>query len=449
MPTKVFLVHGWSANETTTYQALHIVLASHGYEVHEVYLGRYVSLDNEVEIRDIARAMHDELRRPHCLGEGPWETPFHIITHSTGALVVKHWIVHHYVGTHAEKKPLGSVVFLAGPHFGSRLAHHGRSMLAHARYRGDTGKRILEGLELGSAFSWQSNGEWLDPAHWQAKGTRPYCLIGDRVQRHLFGSRIFPAGFEKGSDMVVRVPAGNLNFARYAIDLSTGQSKKLGAIDGVPFGALAEYTHSGPNTGVMNSITTRATPEGHEALRLILRCLAVRRTAAEYDEVREELAAVTRQTRKTRQAFAQLDFRFRDVDGAPVEDYSFVLGAFVNNKRRPSQTIAHTHKNKVDGSYFTVFLNLKEFEPKLTYYMELTADTDTELVEYATPHEVPRFAGHELSGVVREDETTQIEVTLDRRPRRELFVFHHGNDPDLHIRWDRLGQPVKTKLPHK
>jgi hypothetical protein len=87
MADKVFLVHGWSVDETRTYQALHLKLAEHGFDLHEIFLGRYVSLDNEVEVKDIARAMHRELMRH--LGRAPWTQAFHMVTHSTGALVVK------------------------------------------------------------------------------------------------------------------------------------------------------------------------------------------------------------------------------------------------------------------------------------------------------------------------------------------------------------------------
>ena len=131
MKERVFLIHGWSVSETTTYQALHKKLGENGFDLREIYLGRYVSLENEVEIRDIARALHhalqDQLKKD-------WSTPFHIVTHSTGALIAKQWIVRHYTGNFASRKPLRNIVFLAGPHFGSRLAHHGRSMLAQAAY---------------------------------------------------------------------------------------------------------------------------------------------------------------------------------------------------------------------------------------------------------------------------------------------------------------------------
>lgn len=177
MAERVLLVHGWSVQETTTYQALHQKLAEHGYALRNVYLGRYVSLDDKVEIRDLARSMDRAIRGE--LGEPPWRGPIHMITHSTGALVVRQWIVDHYREDLTKGRPVKNVVFLAGPHFGSRLAHHGRSMLAAAYYWGDTGDAILGALELGSPFCWDNNSAWLDHAQWQKKGIRPYCLTGD------------------------------------------------------------------------------------------------------------------------------------------------------------------------------------------------------------------------------------------------------------------------------
>ena len=67
---KDFLIHGWSVTETTTYQALHLRLAEHGFDLKHIYLGRYVSLDNDVEIKDIAHAMHRALT--DHLGKSAW-----------------------------------------------------------------------------------------------------------------------------------------------------------------------------------------------------------------------------------------------------------------------------------------------------------------------------------------------------------------------------------------
>ena len=54
MGETVFLVHGWSVQETTTYQALHLQLANHGYPLQEIFLGRYVTLEGRGEIKSPA-----------------------------------------------------------------------------------------------------------------------------------------------------------------------------------------------------------------------------------------------------------------------------------------------------------------------------------------------------------------------------------------------------------
>ena len=437
MTQKVFLIHGWSVTETSTYQALHLKLAANGYDLQEIDLARFVSLDDRVELADIAHAMQKEMLGR--LGEPPWTTPFHVVCHSTGAPVVKEWVSRWYVGPCCENKPFRNVVFLAGAHFGSRLAHHGRSMLAHAWYFGDTGERLLAALELGSEFSWESNGRWLDEAAWKAKGLRPYCLIGDRVKRSPFQAKIFPAGFEKGSDMVVRAAAGNLNFRRFTIDGTASDLKLEGQIEGIPFAALADFVHSGPDHGIMNSIKKSATPSKHVSLRLILQCLGVT-DSEEYEQVRKEFCEVTANTRKKRQGFAQLDFRFRSDNGLPINDYRFELGAVVNERDKPSKTVVHTHKNRITPNHFTAFLSFKEFEPELVYFMNLQASAGTGLLSYKPEPFRVEVSGDRLLELISKDQVTQIDVRLARETHKNLFVFHRGTDQHLHVGWNRDGE---------
>lgn len=445
MPTKVFLIHGWSVDETATYQALHLKLAEHGYDLHEIQLGRYVSLDDHVEVQDIARALHQALR--DVLGAPPWPRPFHFITHSTGALVAKEWIARHYTGSFADGHPLQNVVFLAGPHFGSRLAHHGRSMLAHAAYLGATGNQVLKSLELGSAFSWSNNGDWLDPSHWKRKGVRPFCLVGDRVERDLVRSRVFPAGYEEGSDMVVRVAAANLNFRRYELRGSTGRLHPVGGIDEVPFAALARYVHSGPERGIMNSITRRADPDRDRwlNLRLVLRCLQVS-SRNDYATVARLLERATRKTREGRKAFSQLDFRIRDQDGQPIDDYRLTLGALVRGEDRASKTIAHAHKNAVTPSHFTLFVDHRELEPRYPYFLEVLTESASPLYDYQPNPLRVELSRDELRALLTPDRSAQIDVVMERRSHPDLFRFHAGDDPDLHLKWDREGRVGDTGL---
>lgn len=448
MSDKVFLIHGWSVQETTTYQALHQKLAANGYQLVDINLGRYVSLENNVEIRDIAKALHNALKKEFGANGKNWTNNFHIITHSTGALVVKKWIVDHYRDAFVSNKPLENLVFLAGPHFGSRLAHHGKSMLAQARYMGPTGKQILTALELGSRFSWDINEAWLDKANWKRKGIRPFNIIGDRVKNDFFKSKIFPAGYEDGSDMVVRVPAGNLNFRRFELMSATKKAKLVGNVEGIPFCALGDYTHSGEDEGIMNSITTKAIRGNHLPLKLILDCLAVGNNS-DYEKIATIFANLTTKTRKKREGYAQLDFRFRDETGAPVNDYAFKLGCFMNGKRRASKCIVHTHKNEVHRNHFTVFIRFKEIEPKLIYFIEMNSESNSALFRYdPDPLHVEMPAGR-ITDLIQEEQTTQIDVVLSRNPEPSLFVFHQGDDPNLHVAWDRKGIVTQTGMPIK
>lgn len=441
MTQKIFLIHGWSVRTTETYQALHLKLAEHGFELKNIYLGRYVSLENEVEIRDISKAMqralHEEL-------SGDWSTPFHLITHSTGALIVKHWILNFYQGAITNHHPLKNVVFLAAPHFGSRLAHHGRTMLAEIMELGDTGKKILEALELSSNFSWDINDQLLDTSTWKGKGIHFYNLIGDKVKIQRFKSKIFPAAYEQGSDMVVRVAAGNLNFKRFVFDTRNMSFKKVNEIDGIPFAALHRYTHSNDDYGIMNSIKKRSSTQNHQSLNLIIKCLKVN-THQEYKSVYQELHEATKATRLIKQGFAQLDFRFKDDDGEPVNDYVVELGAIVKGIEKPSKTISHLHKNRLSPNQISVFVNLKELEPELHYFINIKAVSDSNLYDYTPQPLRIELASHTVTDIIDEDQTTQIDVILTRTPSKNLFVFHSGDDNDLHVRWNRSGEVTRKK----
>jgi hypothetical protein len=72
-----------------------------------------------------------------------------VIVHSTGGPVVRHWLNHYLqdvCGGDLARCPVRSLIMLAPANFGSRLAAQGGF---------ETGKRILEGIELGSPVLWR------------------------------------------------------------------------------------------------------------------------------------------------------------------------------------------------------------------------------------------------------------------------------------------------------
>jgi hypothetical protein len=196
----------------------------------------------------------------------------------------------------------------------------------------------------------------------------------------------------------------------------------------------------------MNSITRRSNIDSpsYLNLRLIVDCLRVT-SAAGYSAMRTRLAEVNAQTREKRDGFAQLDFRFRDDAGQPIDDYLVELG-YVDQKgrRQPSKAITHHHKNQVDSSHFTLFVDMKKFEAEIGHdvFFRFSAESHPPLLEYYPESYEYRAPGVGLGNVMRADHTTQIDVVLSRRPSDDLFVFHHGDDPDLHVKWNRQGEVV-------
>lgn len=436
--SKVFLIHGWSVTSTETYRSLHTKLAEHGWDLQEIHLGRYVSLDNDIELRDLAQALDHALAE--TLGEPPWQDAIHFITHSTGALILRHWIVHHYVGDVAASRPVGNIVFLAGPHGGSRLAHHGRSLIAAVRFLGDTGKELLKTLELASPFTWQSNSEWMDQANWRDKGIRPFCLAGDRVVADSLLQRIFSAGREDGSDMVVRVPAANANMQRFRLSADRETLEKAGQISGIGFCALTAYTHSGPDHGIMNSIGDDADPGRSQwlNLRLILDCLNVR-NQNEYRTLRDTLAKQSQKGGR-KGPYAQLVFRFTDQDGHPIHDYSVILGRGDNES---AGAVVHVHKNKTDGSRLAVFIDTSRLDRRYRYFMDFHAETDSPLTLYEPDRLHVEIGKSQLDQIIRPDEVTEIEVILPRRTDERLFRFASGDVYPFPVSWNRSGELEK------
>ena len=119
----------------------------------------------------------------------------------------------------------------------------------------------------------------------------------------------------------------------------------------------------------------------------------------------------------------------------------------VNGKSKPSKTVVNTHKNKVDENHFTAFIQMKELEPKYPYFLEIECESESDLVGYEKFHITAPI--QRITELITEDQTTQIDIVLSREPSRNLFVFHHGDDPDLHVKWNRKGEIVKRNLEHK
>src|SRR3954454_10732952 len=214
----IVLIHGYSAEsptpDPTSIENIYGDLPQRlrqNYQVVEIDLSRYVSLNDSVSISDIARALNRALleQHPALLQDG-----FHVIIHSTGALVVRTWIRLFS----AKPSPVRNLIYLAGANLGSGWASIGQGQIARwGRFvfeRGaQRGLKVLQSLEFGSSSTIDLHLSFMRKDSRMAEDykVQEFVIVGTQADPGWFE---FPVRYahEDGSDGVVRVSASNLNF---------------------------------------------------------------------------------------------------------------------------------------------------------------------------------------------------------------------------------------------
>jgi pimeloyl-ACP methyl ester carboxylesterase len=237
MPRPIVLIHGYSASGLDFTELCNQLKRRHADPI-DLNVGNYVSLNNEITIKDIAEGFDRAVRNNPRLNAGQ---EFDAIVHSTGMLVVRSWLTNYGAapGSNDRVKRLKHLVGLAPATWGSPQAHKGRSWLG-ALVKGNkepgpdflnAGDEVLDGLELGSRFTWDlAHLDLLGPEPYFDKGANtPYvCVfIGNAPY-----SGISSVANDPGTDGTVRWAGCGLNTRKITIDLTRtpiGEDGKPGA----------------------------------------------------------------------------------------------------------------------------------------------------------------------------------------------------------------------------
>jgi pimeloyl-ACP methyl ester carboxylesterase len=227
--TPIVLLHGY-ASEGKAFDTLRDVLQKSGRAVEDIYIGNYVSQNNEITVDDIAEGFNHSLRAHGLFGK-----EFDAIVHSTGMLVMRAWLT----AENALVPRLGllkRLVGLAPATFGSPIAAKGRSLLGRI-FEGnhdlfgpdflDSGNLVLSNLELGSDYTWNlAHKDLLGkvPVYGPDNST-PYVFVFDGTNDYGMLARIFLEKDQLGSDGVVRWSGVALNTRKITLDLSNPKSQ--------------------------------------------------------------------------------------------------------------------------------------------------------------------------------------------------------------------------------
>jgi len=94
MVNQVVIVHGWS-DTSKSFEPLADFLSKSGRVAIPLWLGDYISMDDDVQIPDVAKRL-EAVIQSITAPNGPLKIPFDMIVHSTGGLVAREWLNTYY-----------------------------------------------------------------------------------------------------------------------------------------------------------------------------------------------------------------------------------------------------------------------------------------------------------------------------------------------------------------
>jgi len=447
---QLIMVHGWSVTHTNTYGELPQTLAklaaqqSLSIDIQHIYLGKYISFNDQVTMDDVASAFDYALRE---LSANDQITPFSCITHSTGGPVVRYWMQKYYSKKAPPECPLKHLVMLAPANHGSALAALGKQQVSRIKawFSGvEPGLKILDWLCLGSMGQSELNLNTLRNSYQQNNCFR-FVLTGQGIDTKFYDF-INNYLVEDGSDGVIRVAAANINYQAIRLtqtDLKTpgklsksyhlqSKTKQLvfkTEISGL--GVFADLSHSGNNMGIMAS---RQKYSRHQKLAdEVIECLKVDNQANYLQRV-ESLNGLTHSQQslipkgKTKQLsrYCMLVFMLHDQYGKVLDKDDFDLVLLAGPKFNANQFPAGFFKDRQINAHSNHLVFYLDYEKMLGIQEQIVGFRITARPEngfcYFNAVEF-RQPNIKVDSWLAANTTTYIDVELIRQVDKNVFRF--------------------------
>jgi pimeloyl-ACP methyl ester carboxylesterase len=385
MANPIILLHGY-ASDGEAFSTFRDVLQQSGRAVTDIFIGNYVTLNNEITVDDIAEGFNYSLRANNLFGK-----PFDAIVHSTGMLVMRAWLTAPNALV-SRKGLLKRLIALAPATFGSPIAAKGRSLLGRifigSKEPGPdflvSGNLVLSNLELGSEYTWNlAHKDMIDEQYYGPDKSTPYVFVFDGTSDYGTLAEIFDADDQKGSDGVVRWSGVALNTRKITLDLSHPENQvqwsDWSGID-IPIIPIAGVNH--------NQILAKP-PQG--LVDLVLKALTVdsEQSFKQFHEVDVANTQVVKDGRAKIDAdpWQQFVVHARDSHGNAVVDYAVSIvatqdGQYLGELGNFEEDV---HPFAADPSYRCFHVNLKDYEQNLQgkkLAIRIVASTGTDMVGY-------------------------------------------------------------------
>jgi hypothetical protein len=378
----IVLIHGYS-DTSKGFKKWRKILESWNRPATDIYVGNYVSLTNEVTIKDVAEGLDRALLREAGLPPG---SEFDAIVHSTGMLVMRAWLNSYSEGNDRRAR-LKHLIALAPATNGSPLAHQGRSWLGSV-FKGnkafgpdfmEAGDEILYGLELGSKFTWElAHDDMLnDNARFRPGPDTPFVFTFCGNENYGFFKNLVTE--EQGADGTVRWAGCALNSRKITVDLMVSPGVAKDPVIKASLWANQEHPLifvDGANHGTIMSDPPSSLQE------LVKKALEVE-TAQDFTKWNQQAKNDTKAVQDKLAQWQQFVVRVVDERGDPVPDWN--LQMFGGADAQPTREFdLNVHVYKRDPSLRCFHVNLDDLQPDRLEQLEfrLIASSGTNLVAY-------------------------------------------------------------------
>ncbi len=332
MSDYTLIIHGWSDCSTSFEQLKLFLTAQTIGTVDTILYADYESREDSLTFNDVVDGFYQQLRQRQIIdATGKKLRNLNIVAHSTGGLVIRHWIWRYYRDRLSEC-PIQRIIMLAPANFGSPLAHRGKSFLGRlvkGRWKiGDfleIGKNLLHGLELASAYQW-------DLAHRDLLLAQPY-YNADQIQITILTGIDDYTGMmgwvnKPGTDGAVVIAGMPLNSVKLLLDFSQRDYgspimfdwQQMNASTEVAFGVFKAANHG--------SIVDATFDSEHPVSQIVLKALMTR-DQSDFSKIQQELAVWSEQTyddTPSQSKYQQFILHAIDDQDGDVSDFTIEFG---------------------------------------------------------------------------------------------------------------------------
>ena len=436
MTRPVIILHGWS-DTADSFGSLAQFLRERQFSVVDIWLGEYLSMNDEITLYDLGAAFQRALAANKISQE---RHAFDLVVHSTGGLVAREYLVQQCAGD-ATRTPVKHLCMLAPANFGSPLAKMGKSLVGRLvkgwdwDHFGQTGTRILDALELGSPYSWTlADQDLFDPKFpvFQPSNTMATVMVGTIGYDNALRASLH----ENGSDGTVRVATANLNARRFDLVFESTERPVLverkRSFDEVAFAVFARnhtsiHEPTSADDGWATTLVCALATEPDSYAAHCTACSAV--TAATFGAV-----PARKINRDWFHEYQHVVTRVHDQFGHPIPDY--VLEFYQERGDADDDVFAKLHNeilekittNDRDHSYRTFFFDVTDLRAFIDSQgarvdMSLSAAHVSERILYRNPKAGVRVFGSKDRTFICPNAPVLVDMQLYRDSTDEVFAL--------------------------